>query len=85
MALERDAREGMLLGFVLLLKISNLEVVFTHLDLLQSRENYYLYGNNDLFILQLVKCFILSISSVKAFFRVYNQTASKNIHCLHIL
>lgn len=65
MALEHDAREGMLLGFVLLLEISNLEVVFAHLDLLQSRENYYLYGNNDLFILQLVKCFILSISSVK--------------------
>lgn len=85
MALERDAREGMLLGFVLLLEISNLEVVFAHLDLLQRCENYCLYGNNDLFILQLVKCFILSISSVKAFFRVYNQTASKNTHYLHIL
>lgn len=85
MALERDAREGMLLGFVLLLEISNLEVVFAHFDLLQSHENYYLYGNNDLFILQLVKCFILSIWFCKAYFRVYNQTASKNTHCLHIL
>lgn len=65
MALERDAKEGMLLGFVLLLEINNLKAVFAHFYLLQSNKNYYLYGNDDLFILQLVKCFILSIISVK--------------------
>lgn len=65
MALDRDAREGMLLGFVLLLEINNWKVVFACFDLLQSNKNYYLHRNNDLFILQLVKCFILSIIPVK--------------------
>lgn len=65
-ALECDAREEMLLGFVLHPEINNLKVVFACFDLLQSNKNYYLYGNNDLFILQLVKCFILSIISVKS-------------------
>lgn len=51
MALERDARKEMLLGFVLLLEINNLKVVFTSFALLESNENYHLYGNNDLFIL----------------------------------
>lgn len=34
MALERDAKEGMLLGFVLLLEINNLKAVFAHFYLL---------------------------------------------------